>query len=340
MTTSSVTLISGAEAHVYSFAAPPAGSGAPVRPAARFPVADGASNCIASPARDRVAYTTASKELVYAGPDGTALWRHSLEAEEGRPERRLSGRASYAVSPDGRTLWLYVQGPLVPVPRGASPETDRMPARNPHLVQGTDRLLCLDTSDGAVLAEAELGTSGHGAVLRPHPDGEHALVGVGEGQDGGRNFRARLTDDGLELHEYGTYGFLGDLSPNGRVFSVSDESEVTLHAFPDGETLTTFGLDAFDCDEDGFETLFLGTHLADFLDDDRLVVSVNGEHVPPEDDGPYDVDFHENHVVAVADGRVLGPLPGASRHEALLIVLGDGSWLSVDGPGRLHRHTL
>ncbi|MEU0491050.1 hypothetical protein ABZ249_17635 [Nocardiopsis sp. NPDC006139] len=348
MTDRIVTLTYGAEAYAYAFTERAAESGAPVRHTARFSTRDGATGHAVSPALDRVAYA-AGGELVCADRDGTELWRHPLRTGD-QDGTYLSGGPSCAFSPDGRTLWLYRQGPMVPVPRGESPEMDRRLDRNPHLKRGTDRLLALDAADGTVLAEAVLGSSGHGALVRPHPDGEHVLVGVMEGQDGGRNFRARLEDGGLDLHTYGTYGYLDDLSPSGRVFLVGDESGITLHSFPDGEELGGFGLDAFDHDGDDFETLFLGMHLAAFLDEDRVVVSVHGERAVPEpeeddededyeDDGQ-DLDFRENHVVEAATGRVLGPLPGQSRHHERLVVIGDGSWLSIDGAERPRRHTL
>lgn len=354
MTDKIVTLAYGAEVYAYAFAEHASESGAAVRHTARFSTQAGATGHVASPGQDRVVYTVGGRrkeergEVVCAGPGGTVHWRHVLDAKE-PPERYLSGSPSYAFSRDGRALWLYVQGPLVPVPRGESPEMDRRLDRNPHLVRGTDRLLCLDAADGTVLAEADLGSSGHAARMLPHPDGEHVLVGVMEGQDGGRNYRARLKGGELDLHRYGTYGYLDDLSPSGRVFLVSDESEITLHSFPDGEKLSGFGLESFDYDEDDFETLFLGMYLASFLDEDRVVVSVHGERAEPEEDeedevdevdDSFDPDFRENHTVEAATGRVLGPLPGHSRHHEHLVVLGDGSWLSIDGAERPRRHTL
>ncbi|WP_017599375.1 outer membrane protein assembly factor BamB family protein [Nocardiopsis lucentensis] len=332
------TLASGDEIRAYAFTAPPAEDGAVVEPAARYPAVETAREHAAAPDLSRAAYHT-REELVCVDRGGAVLWQRSLEVESADGPL-LTGSGTCAFSADGTTLWVYRRGPLVPMRRGLSAETDRLLDRNPHMRQGTDRLLALGAADGAVLAEADLKSSGHGAELRPHPDGKHVLVGVAEGQDGGRTFRARLNGDTLGLHEYDAlFSFLRDLSPNGRVFSLSDEEgSVEFRSFPDGELIRELDVGAFGYDEEEFETLFVGTYLADFVDDGTAVVSVHGERVVREGDGELSEDFHENHLVRVGDGRVLGRLPLTSRTGTGLAPLGDGTWLDHTAPGEVRRY--
>ncbi|WP_147453829.1 hypothetical protein [Nocardiopsis sp. Huas11] len=314
------TAFSAVEIVAFTFTAPARDDAALPEPAARFPVGEEPTGVSVAPGLDRAAYTT-DHDLVRVDADGTVAWRLALDAPP-RSERFMSGRPSIAFSADGSLLWLY------------------RPDQAWHGPRRTDRLLALDPATGGVLAESDLGSSGHGAELLPHPDGRHVLVGVGEGQDGGRNFLARLEDGSLALTRYDLYGHLRDLSPDGRVFLLSDEDEVTSHAFPSGEPISRVGVDAFGYDEERFETLFVGLHTAGFLDHRTAVVAVNGEVVDPEDGDPYLPDFLENHAVDVATGRVLGPLPEPSRYAESLTVLGDGSWTGPDASGRGARFTL
>jgi hypothetical protein len=308
------TSYSATEIVVHTFTTPARAGAAWPEPAARFPVGEKPEDAAVAPGLDRAAYTT-DHDLVRVDPDGTVLWRLSLDAPP-RSEHFMHGKASIAFSADGALLWLY------------------LPDLAWHGPGRTDRLLALDPATGDVLAEADLGSSGHGAEVRPDPNSGEVLVGVGEGQDGGRTFRARLDGGALDLTEYALTGHLFDLSPDGRVFLLSDDHEVTFHAFPSGDLLSRVGLDAFGYDEERFETLFVGEYAADFLDDRTAVIAVTGEVVAPEDGGPYDADFHENHAVDVATGRVLGPLPEPYRFSEWLTVLGNGSWMGFDASAR------
>ncbi|KOX16954.1 hypothetical protein [Nocardiopsis sp. NRRL B-16309] len=303
----------------HAFTSPARDGAAVPDPAARFPLGEEPQRVAVASGLDRAAYTT-DHDLVGVDADGTVAWRLSLDAPPAS-EHYMSGRSSIAFSADGSLLWLY------------------RPDLAWHGPGRTDSLHAVDAATGEVLAGARLRSIGHGAEVRPHPDHGHVLVGVGEGQDGGATFHARLDGDALVVTPYPLTGYFQDLSPDGRMFSVSDHDEVTFHAFPSGEPVSRVGVGAFGYDEERFETLFVGQTGADFLDERTAVVAVTGEAVAPEDGGPYVQDFHENHAVDAATGRVLGPLPEPSRHAERLTVLGDGSWTGPDASGRDTRFT-
>ena len=280
---------------------PPRENGEPVEPTASFPTTGLPLRVDAEPDLRSAVYTTRD-ELVRVERDGNVLWRLALgPANDHVTPYRC---ATCAFSRDGRTVWLHRPGPYFGP--GA-----------------TDRLHALDAATGAVLAQADLGLANHWAgSLFPHPDGEHLLLGLSSMEAPSDHvFRARLRDDGsLTVVRYGFESFLHDVSPDGRFFATArGDDDITFRAFPHGTVTSRITIEDF-----GYDGAFVREHdpeigycTADFLDADTAVVDVHDY---------YGEGFHENHVVEVATGRVLGPLPGACRHKNVQVP-GDGTWL-------------
>jgi hypothetical protein len=280
---------------------PPRENGEPVEPTASFPTVGSPLRVDAAPDLCGAVYTTRD-ELVRVERDGDVLWRLPLGPFDA-PARSFRP-AACAFSRDGRVVWLHRPGPYF----GSG---------------ATDRLHAFDAADGAVLAQADLGRADYWTgMLLPHPDGEHLLLGLSP-MDAVEDhvLRARLRDDGsLTVVRYGFESFLHDLSPDGRVLATAEDDDgVTFRAFPHGTVTSRVTIGDF-----GYDDAFVREHdpeigyrTAEFLDADTAVVDVHDY---------YGEGFHENHVIEVATGRVLGPLPGACRHKNVQ-VLGDGTWL-------------
>ncbi|RKS05805.1 hypothetical protein DFP74_1417 [Nocardiopsis sp. Huas11] len=279
---------------------PPRENGEPVEPSASFPALGLPLRVDAAPDLRSAAYTTRD-ELVCVGQDGNVLWRLALGPSNDHVDP--SRCATCAFSRDGRTVWLHRPGPYFGP--GA-----------------TDRLHAFDAATGAVLAQADPGLAHDWAgSLFPHPDGEHLLLGLPMAPASDHVFRARLRDDGsLTVVRYGFESFLYDLSPDGRLFATArGDDSITFRAFPHGTVTSRITIEDF-----GYDGAFVREHdpeigyfTADFLDADTAVVDVHDY---------YGEGFHENHIVEVATGRVLGPLPGECRHKNTQ-VLGDGTWM-------------
>ncbi|TDB99261.1 hypothetical protein [Actinomadura sp. 7K534] len=302
--------------------------GAPLEPAALFPAEGEPAGHAAAPDLERAAYTTGGT-LVCAGRDGAVAWRGDLGAA---PEPYMNGRAACAFSRDGDVVWLY------------RPD---LALRGPG---HTDQWLAFDAATGRVLGQADLGSAGHGAHHFVHPDGEHVLLEVGEGQEGSRVYLARLDGTGIEVTEFPWSAALYDLSPDGaRMLTVREApgsllDELVVRTFPGGREDVVVPAEALGYDEDEHETFFIGWTVG-HLDAGTAIVSVHGEHVEPEDTEPEDtepeepLDFHRNHLVDVRTGRVLGLMPPAFAEREDVTPLGDGSWLTTGSDGAWYRHT-
>ncbi|MFE9689286.1 hypothetical protein [Micromonospora sp. NPDC005806] len=266
------------------------------------------------------AVTRDLRRLVYATTDdvrcvdrdGRTLWRLDFGP---RPEQGiLNARVSCAFSVDERLVWIY--------------RPDAMAMRG----DGLDRWLVVDAATGDLRADVELPSVGHGGEHFAEPDGVHMLLDVGEGQDGSRVFRGRLTEAGIELSDDlwdGDRTVIG-FAPDGRhVMTVHHEQEdAAFHTWPDGAVAVRVPLAAFghECG-DAFVEWAGG-----YLDGDAAVVAVAGEDEETEQ------EWYRHHLVDVRTGEVRGGFPAETRHAYDLEPLGDGTWLRTDDDGVLWRH--
>lgn len=126
------------------------------------------------------------------------------------------------------------------------------------------------------IATAELDTSGRGAQFMQHPDGQHILFDVGEGQNRSRIFRAKLSGNNVHLHPYEWVDrCLIDLTPDGQLLMTVDhgQANVSFHSFASCEVMLSLPVAAFDPQSDGS---FMGWS-GGFLGADLAVVNIMGE---------------------------------------------------------------
>ncbi|MEU8799078.1 hypothetical protein [Spirillospora sp. NPDC048819] len=292
--------------------------------AAVFPAESEPRGHAASPDLECAVYTT-DEALVCVGRDGMPRWRGDFGAA---PKQYMNGRAGCAFSLKGDVVWLY--------------RPDMAMKGRGHV----DQWLAFDTATGSVLDQVELGSAGHGAQHFVHPDGEHMLLDVGEGQDGSRVYRARIEDGRIALAEYSWDAALYDLSPDGsRMMTVGDKAgtllqELVFRTFPDGQEDLTVSSEALGYDEEEHETFFIGWTVG-HLDADTAIVSVHGERTQPDDsDEPVDLDFYQNHLVDTRTGQVLEHFPAEFTTREDIVPLGDRSWLTTGPNGGWYRHAL
>ncbi|MFR9777814.1 hypothetical protein ACL02O_17390 [Micromonospora sp. MS34] len=272
-------------------------------------------------AADRIegwAVTRDLRRLVYAtiddvrcvDRDGRTIWRVDFGP---RPAQKLvNAGVSCAFSADERLVWVYR-------PDGMTLRGDRL-----------DRWLVLDAATGEVRAETGLPSVGHGSEHFVEPDGVHLLLDVGEGQDGSRAFRGRLTETGIDLSELwdGDRSVIG-FAPDGRqLMTVHHEQEdAAFHTWPGGDVAVRVPLGAFGHEWGDALVEWAGG----YLDGDTAVVVIVGEDEETEQ------EWHRHHLVDVRTGALRGALDVATRHAYDLEPLGDGSWLRTDDDGEFRR---
>jgi hypothetical protein len=253
------------------------------------------------------AYTTRNS-VVCIDQESDMLWSSALEPHSTQLWGHYPSCASFL---DGTKLWIY--------------RPDAMAGRRGH-----DMLVVLHADTGDLLAEAKLDTVGHRAELLQHPDGQHVLVCIGEGQDGAKMFRAALTDDGINLYSYGwTDRCLVDLASDGRRFMTVDHgrNDVAFHRFPDGEVMLRLPVTAFGYQE--YESFVDWS--GGFLNPDVAIITVMGET-----DGR---EWRHYHRVDLHTGSPQGRFEPNSRDGCDFELLGDGTWVisRVGGdPVRFH----
>ncbi|MFJ1755160.1 hypothetical protein [Kitasatospora sp. NPDC088134] len=282
----------------------PAGEmGGELVPVAEFglPAGEEASSCAVAADFTRAWFTTLDGVACLAA-DGTVRWRAAFEPEW---THQHGHRPECALSADGAALWVY--------------RPDAMAGRGP------DRWTVLDAATGAPLADVELATVGHGAVLLPHPTDGSMLLNVGEGQDGTVVYRGVLRDGGLELTEYPWDDrCLIDRSPDGGRFLTVDhgQADLTVHDHPGGGARFTVTVEEFGPEAVEHEAVieWSGGH----LDADTLAVVLYGE----DEDG---AEWLRTYRVDAHTGRVLGPFDAHAEDCYDLSPLGDGSWLTDRG---------
>lgn len=257
----------------------------------------------------RAAYTT-RHSVVCIGPEGTPLWTYTLEP---RSTRRYGHIPSCMFSLDGALLWIY--------------RPDMMADRGP------DQLVVLRADDGEVVATAELDTSGHGAQFVQHPDGHHILFDVGEGQDGSRIFRARLSGSTIDLHPYEWDDrCLIDLSPDGQLLMTVDHgrADVSFLSFDNGEEVLSLPVEEFDPQSDEF-VMQVGWS-GGFLSTELAIVTITGE----ADEG----EWYRFYKVDVSTDQPIGPFESHARDAHDFEPIGDSTWITSDSAGSLVRHRL
>lgn len=255
------------------------------------------------------AYYTTLNAVVCVTTDGVEVWRSGLEPES---VRRHGHKPGCVLSLDGRVVWVY--------------RPDAMAGRN-----RPDQWVALDAGSGAVIAQADLQTVGHGGVQLLHETSGHVLLDVGEGQDGSVIFRASLTEAGMDLFSYPWDDrCLIDLSPDGRHFMTVDhtQADMAIHTYPEGEVAFTLPVDAFDHDPDEAYVEWCGGYLSP----DTVTVTVTGETEDEE-------EWFRHYRVDATSGQVQAEFDGGGEHPYDIHPLGDGTWLTTDPSGHPIRWT-
>lgn len=275
----------------------------PLEPAATYRVecSDEQLSHAVAPNLDQAVYTT-SHSVVCISQNNDLLWHYDLEP---RSTQRHLRDPRCLFSLDGAWVWVY--------------RPDAMCGR------GSDLLVVLRADTGEEVARTELDSVGEGAELALHPDGQHILLDVGEGQDGVKLYRAAFTGDDIDLHSYGWNDrCLIDLAPDGQWFMTVDQGryDVTFHVFPSGKVVLqvpveTFGYEYFGDDEAGMEWN------GGFLNADNAVVTIAGEKD--------DKEWHRHYIIDLRTGTPRGRFEAYSRDKYDFEPLGDGTWI-VSGP--------
>lgn len=265
--------------------------------------------CAVSRDLRRAVYAT-TDDVRCVDRDGQERWR--LEFGPRAEQKSVNGWVSCAFSQDERHVWIYR-------PDGMAMRGDRL-----------DRWVVVDVATGDLLCETELPSVGHGGEHFLEPDGVHLLLDVGEGQDGSRVFRGRLTDTGIALSEV----WDGDrtliaFAPDGRqVMTVHHEQEdLAFHTWPGGEVAVRVPLAAFGHEWGDAVIEWSGG----YLDAGTALVAVAGEDEETEQ------EWYRHHLVDVRTGQVGSVLAVEARHAYDLEPLGDGTWLRTDDAGNLRR---
>lgn len=278
----------------------------PLEPVSTFNIQsnDEIADCTVGLNLRRAVYATRNK-VVCIGQESTVLWSRDLEPLSTRFYGHRPGCAFFL---DGTKLWVY--------------RPDAMAGR-----YRLDTLEVLDADTGEVVDKADLDTVGHGANLMQHPDGQHLLIGIGEGQDGAKIFRAALTDDGIELHLYEwTDRCLVDLAPDGRLFITIHHGwrDVACHRFPDGDVVLRLPVVDFGYRDDAATDWSGG-----FLSPQVAVIAVVGET-----DGQ---EWRHYHRVDLLTGQPMGRFEPNCPEGSDFELLGDGSWITSTFDGNLVR---
>ncbi|MGW2277334.1 hypothetical protein [Streptomyces sp. NPDC001770] len=296
-----VTRLVGGDICAYDLAAATRGALSPAvvfRPSAGDDVVDHT----APAALDRVYYTTLNAAVcVTAG--GVEVWRSEFAPES---DTRYGHQPGCALSSDGLTVWVY--------------RPDAMAGRD-----RSDQWVALDAATGAVLAQADLDTVGHGGIQLVHRAGDEILLDVGEGQDGSVVYRASRSGERMHLFRYPWDDrVLVDLSPDGRHFMTVDhgQGDMAVHTYPDGEVTFTLSVDVFGHDPDKFYMEWSGG----YLDPDTVVVTVVGETEDME-------EWFRHTRVDARSGEVRGVFDTHGANPYDIQPLGDGSWLTAGPEG-------
>ncbi|MFE9927074.1 hypothetical protein ACFYQA_37800 [Streptomyces sp. NPDC005774] len=188
-----------------------------------------------------------------------------------------------------------------------------------------DQWVALNATTGAVIAQADLDTVGHGGQQLVHQAGDQMFLDVGEGQDGSVIYRASLAGDRMDLICYPwSDRCLIDLAPDGRQFMTVDheQADVAIHTYPDGEVTFTLAVDAFGHDPDEIYMEWSGG----YLNQDTVIVTLAGETEDEE-------EWFRHYRVDVSSGQVQTAFDAHGENPYDIRPLGDGSWLTTDPSG-------
>ncbi|SDN10168.1 hypothetical protein [Streptomyces wuyuanensis] len=274
------------------------------RPSAEDDVVDHAV-----PADLQRAYYTTLDAVVCVTADGTEVWRSEFEPQS---DQQFGHRPSCVLSLDGLVVWVY--------------RPDAMAGRN-----RPDQWVALDAGTGAVIAQADLDTVGHGGQHLMHPAGDQVFLDVGEGQDGSVIYRASVADGRMDLIRYPwSDRCLIDLAPDGRQFVTvaHEQADVAIHTYPDGEVTFILAVDAFGHDPDEICVEWSGG----YLNQDTVIVTLAGE---TEDEQ----EWFRHYRVDVRSGQVQAAFDAHAENPYDIQLLGDGSWLTADQSGHPIRWT-
>lgn len=204
----------------------------------------------------------------------------------------------------------------------------------PDAMAGRDRFdqwVALDVGSGAVIAQADLGTVGHGGRHLLHPASGQVLLDVGQGQDGSVVFRASPAGDRMDLFRFPWDDrCLIGLSPDGHQFMTvhHGQADVALHTYPDGEVGFTLTVDAFGHDPDESYVEWSGGYLSP----DTVIVTLAGE----SEDGQ---EWFRRYRVDVRTGQGRAGFDVRAQDPYDMTPLGDGSWLTTGPSGHPVRWT-
>ncbi|WP_406194718.1 hypothetical protein OH807_05790 [Kitasatospora sp. NBC_01560] len=257
----------------------------------------------------QLAYYATLNAVVCVSVEGAEVWRSLFEPQSEQPRGH---RPSCTLSLDGRVLWVY----------------------RPDVMAGRDRpdqWAALDAGTGAVIAQEDLQTVGHGGQHLLHPASDQVLLDVGEGQDGSMIYRASLTGARMELISYPWDDrCLIALSPDGRQFMTvhHEQGDIAIHTYPDGEVTFALSVDAFGHDPDEIYVEWSGGYLTQ----DTIIVTLTGE---TEDE----LEWFRHYRVDVPSGQVQAEFDAHSENPYDIQPLGDGSWLTTDPSGHPIRWT-
>ncbi|MFF3557998.1 hypothetical protein ACFYXL_31840 [Streptomyces tsukubensis] len=251
----------------------------------------------------RTAYYTTLDAVVCVTPDGTAVWRWEFQPQS---DQRYGHHPCCVLSADGLVVWVY----------------------RPDVMAGRDRpdqWAALDAATGALIAQADLETAGHGGLQLLHPESDHVLLNVGEGQDGSVVYRASTTGNRMDLFRYPWIDrCLIGLSPDGRHFLTVDHEQLdaAVHTFPEGDVTFVLTVDAFGHDPDSVYTEWSGG----YLDRDTVVVTLLGETEDAQ-------EWFRHYRVDARSGQVRGTFDARTDDPCGIQLLGDGTWLTTDASG-------
>ncbi|SCV54265.1 uncharacterized protein FFB14_13565 [Fusarium fujikuroi] len=253
----------------------------------------------------RALYCTRNS-VVCVGQDSDVLWRYELEPHS----TVLHDHVPDSVfSLDGSTVWVY--------------RPDAMANR------GDDKWVALGADTGKVLAEMSLGTVGHGGQHVLHPDGQHILLDVSEGQDGSSMFRATVADGHFDFYKYELEDRVPiDIAPNGRHFMTVHHVgvDVAFHLFPNGEVVLRLTLEDLGyANEGGNEDERQIYYMGGYLDSDIAVVAVEGWNNREE--------WRNYHRVDLRTGTVSDCFEAHYQEGYDFEPLGDGTWITCGPDG-------
>ncbi|GAB3261434.1 hypothetical protein [Kineosporia babensis] len=255
------------------------------------------------------AYYVTLDEIVALSADGGQVWRSSFEP---KATSKFGHWPGCLLSLGESAIWVY--------------RPDAMAGRD-----RSDQWVVLDSRTGAVIAQADLETAGHGGGQFLHRGDGSVLLDVGEGQDGSALYRGSLTETGMDLFVYPWRDrVLVGFSPDGQRFLTVEHGQVDLkvHAYPQGEVLLSLSLEDFGHGDE--EEVYVDWN-GGYLDSETVILTVTGEDEEKE--------WFQSYRVDTRTGEVRGAFDTRTDNADGIKFLGDGTWLTVGPSGHPVRHS-